>query len=97
MQQRLYRWKKVQTNVTVQKILRVKELLAYVDTYIHQASNLKIPIAKIKFYADQDVRDATQVLCDEYRHELGDPQKRHESNNRSKAEKSVDIYIAFQT
>ena len=50
-----------------------------------------------KCYADQDVLDAKQVLYDEYSHELGDPQNRQESNNRSKAEKSVeDIYVAFQ-
>ena len=37
------------------------------------------------------------MLYDEYSHELGDPQNRQESNNRSKAEKSVeDIYVAFQ-
>ena len=44
-----------------------------------------------------NVLDAKQVLYDEYSHELGDPQNRQESNNRSKAEKSVeDIYAAFQ-
>ena len=53
---------KVQTNVTVQTILRVNELLAYVDTYIHQASNLKIKMAILKCYADQDVRDA-KCMC----------------------------------
>ena len=37
------------------------------------------------------------MLYDEYRHGLGGPQNRQESNNRSKAEKSVeDIYVAFQ-
>ena len=51
----------------------------------------------MKFYADQDVFDAKQVLYDEYSHGLGDPQNRQESRNRSKAEKSVeDIYVAFQ-
>ena len=48
---------------------------------------------QIKMY----IIDAKQVLYDEYSHELGDPQNRQESNNRSKAEKSVeDIYVAFQ-
>ena len=51
----------------------------------------------MKCYADHDVLDAKQVLYDEYSHELGDPQNRQESNNRSKAEKSVEeIYVAFQ-
>ena len=51
----------------------------------------------MKFYADQDVLDAKQVLYDEYSHELGDPQNRQESINRSKADKSVeDIYVALQ-
>ena len=76
---------------------RVNELLAYVNTYRHQSSKLKIQMACMKFYADQDVLDAKQVLYDEYSHGLGDPQNRQESNNRSKAEKSVeDIYTAFQ-
>ena len=51
----------------------------------------------MKLYADQDVLEAKHVLYDEYSHELGDPQNRQESNNRSKAKKSVeDIYVAFQ-
>ena len=51
----------------------------------------------MQFYADQDVLDAKQVLYDEHSHELGDLKNRQESNNRSKAEKSVeDIYVAFQ-
>ena len=51
----------------------------------------------MKCYADQDVLDAKQVLDDAYGHELGDPQNREESNNRSTADQSVeDIYVAFQ-
>ena len=51
----------------------------------------------MKFYADQDILDAKQVFYNEYSHELGDPQNRQVSNNRSKAENSVeDIYVAFQ-
>ena len=50
----------------------------------------------MKCYAEQVVRDANQVLHDEYRHQLGEPQKRQESNTRSKAGKSVDTYVAFQ-
>ena len=51
----------------------------------------------MKCYADQDVLHAKQVLYDEYSHELGDPQNREESINRSTAEKSVEnIYVAFQ-
>ena len=84
-------------SVNVQKKLRVNEFLAYVNTNRHQSSKLKIQMVCMKFYADQDVIDAKQVLYDEYSHELVDPQNRQESNNRSKAEKSVeDIYVAFQ-
>ena len=51
----------------------------------------------MKLYVDQDVLDANQVLYDEYSHELHDPRNRQKSNNRNKAEKSVeDIYVAFQ-
>ena len=54
-------------------------------------------MACIQLYADDDVLDAKQVFSDEYRHELGDPQNRQESNNRSKAEKMVEnIYVAFK-
>ena len=35
----------------------------------------------MKLCADQDVRDAKQVLYDEYKYELGNPQNRQESNN----------------
>ena len=83
-------------NANMQKKLIVNELLAYVNTYRNQSSKLKIQMACMKCYADQDVHDAKQVFYDEYRHELGDPQKRQESNNRSKAEKSVEyVYVAF--
>ena len=83
-------------NENIQKKLRVNELLAYVNTYRHQSSKLKIQMACMKCYADQDVHDAKQVFYDEYRHVLGDPQNRQESNNRSEAEKSVEyVYVAF--
>ena len=84
-------------SVNVQKKLRANELLAYVYTYRHQSPKLKIQMACMKCHADHYVLDAKQVLYDEYSHELGDPQNRQESNNRSKAEKSVEvIYVAFQ-
>ena len=50
---------------------------------------LKIQMTCMKLHAHQDVRDAKHVLYDKNSHELHDPQKRQESNNRSKAEKSV--------
>ena len=45
--------KKVPTNINVQKILKVNELLAYVDMYIHQAPNLKIQMVSMIFDADR--------------------------------------------
>ena len=77
-------------SVNVQNKLKVYELLAYVNTYRHQSSKLNNQMACMTFYADQVVLDAKQVLCVEYRHELGDPQNRQGSNNRSKAEQSVE-------
>ena len=52
--------------VNVQKKLSVNELLAYVNTYRHQSSKLKIQMACMKFYADQYVLDAKMVLYNEY-------------------------------
>ena len=49
-------------SLNVQKKLRVNELLAYVNTYIHQSSKLTIQMACVKMYAVQDVLDAKQVL-----------------------------------
>ena len=54
-------------------------------------------MACIQFYAYQYVLDAKQLLSNEYIRELGDPQNRQESNNRSETEKSVEyIYVVFQ-
>ena len=66
-------------SVNVQTKLRVSELLAYVNTYRHLSSKLKIEMACMKCYADQDILDTKQVLYDECSHELGNPQGRSQT------------------
>ena len=75
----------------------INEVLAYMNTYRHQSTKLKMQLACMKFYADNEVIDAKQVLYEEYYDILGAPQNRQVSSNRSKAEKSTeDIYTALQ-
>ena len=78
--------------------LIVSNVLAYINSYRHEGSELKISTACVKHFSNEDIQDAKEKLFKEYEFILCNPKVRKGGAIRGKEELNMeDIFEAFRT
>lgn len=76
----------------------VNNTLAYINSYRHDGSTLKIQLACLKHFSDEEIELGKTLIYKENKYILGTPKNRVGSSKKTKSEFNLeDIFTAFET